>query len=274
MVFVKYFDKGSTVLGAEQMVPALAEHGVEGRIVHAHELAGIRDSILIFIKTSKVHHLVAARSRGNLLVLDVQDTLCFKRRLKNRPLYHGIIFRSQKPLDDYGDGKTSVKIYLQWNLNYQPNRVGDREFRLGYLGDPRSLEAWEQLPEVTYIGESGFFQEAPRFNCHLSIRSTRRDWLYKPTCKVSTAAACEANLVTTRDEGTVEVLGPDYPYYTDGDDPESIRRTIALARESFGTEMWEAGLAKMREVKETHRLEKVACDYVDFLTRLEGSSGA
>jgi hypothetical protein len=270
VIFVKYFDKGSTVLGAHQMSEALAARGIPSRVIYAHELAGIRGSTLVFIKTSRLHHLAAARLRGNRLVLDVQDTLSLKKRLKNRWLYHGVIFRSQRPLDDYANGRfRAANIYLQWNPRFQPNAVGGREFKLAYFGDPRSFELWGELPGVPCLGEDRFFAAARDYNCHISIRSPRREWLYKPTCKVSTAAACAANLITTRDEATLEVLGPDYPYYTEPD-RESVLRTIGYARESFGTEVWQAGLNKMDAVKETHRLERIADRYVEFLTAIEG----
>lgn len=268
VVFVKYFDKGSTVLGAHQMEPALAKLGIESRTVYSHEIGKIEDSILVFIKKARLHHILRARLQGNLTVLDVQDTLCFKRGLKNRPFFHGLIFRSQKPLDDHGIGaERSAKIYLQWNVNYRPNAVGDDKFSLAYLGDPRSFSYWEELAGVPCVPEDHFFAESPKYNCHISIRTQPRDILYKPTCKISTAAACDANLITTRDEASLEVLGEDYPYYTDSD-PESLRRAIEFARESFGGPEWNAALAQMRRLREEHSLPNIASQYRDFFTVL------
>ncbi len=269
VVFVKYFDKGSTVLGAHQMETALREAGVKSRTIYASQLGDVSDSILVFIKKGQVHHLLGARARGNLLVLDVQDTLCFKRRLKNRWLYHGIIFRSQRPMDDYGNGSAlPTKIYLQWNPNYRPNRVGDQEFRLAYFGDPRSFGHWGQLDGVPCIPEQRFFEEAPNYNCHISIRRAPREVLFKPTCKVSTAAACHANLITTRDAASVEVLGSDYPYYTEPD-AASVRQAIERARASFGGAAWRAGLERMRAVEESHALGNIVGRYLAFFARLD-----
>ena len=271
IVFVKYFDKGSTVLGAHQMEAKLTERGLEARTLYARELGEVRDSILVFIKKGQIHHLLAARRRGNLAVLDVQDRLCFKKRLKNRRLFDGVIFRSQKPLDDYGDGDPfAVKIYLQCNPHFQPNTVGDAEFKLGYIGDPRSFEFWESLPDVPCVAEDRFFEGARAFNCHISVRTTPRDFLYKPTCKVSTAAACEANLITTRDEATLEVLGPDYPYSTEPD-RDSIVAAIDRARESFGSPAWHAGLQAMRRVRESHDLDRITDEYLDYFGRLDAA---
>jgi len=268
VVFVKYFDKGSTVLGAHQMEAALAELGVESRTLYADEIGNIEDSILVFIKKARLHHLLRARLQGNLTILDVQDTLCFKRRLKNRPWFHGILFRSQKPLDDYGgNAEGSVKIYLQWNVNYRPNTVSGKKFKLAYFGDPRSFSYWGELAGVPCVPEGRFFDESPNYNCHLSIRTSPRDVLYKPTCKISTAAACDAALITTRDEASLEVLGEDYPYYTESD-PESVRRAIEFARESFGGPLWNATLAQMRQIREEHSIKSVASQYQDYFSAL------
>lgn len=250
------------------MEPALRRLGIDSRSLYAHEISDAEDSILVFIKKARLHHVLRARLRGNITILDVQDTLCFKRRLKNRPFFNGIIFRSQRPLDDHGVGTDrSAKIYLPWNVNYRPNGVGNSEFRLAYLGDPRSFSYWDDLPGVPCIPEDRFFTEAPGYNCHISIRTQPRDILYKPTCKVSTAAACDANLITTRDEASLEVLGEDYPYYTDSD-PESIRRAIEFARRSFGGPVWNAALEQMRQIREEHSFDSIATQYRDFFATL------
>ena len=47
VIFVKYFDKGSTVLGAHQMGRALQEMGFESRTAYAREVGDVRDSIPI-----------------------------------------------------------------------------------------------------------------------------------------------------------------------------------------------------------------------------------
>lgn len=268
IVFVKYFDKGSTVLGGHQMSDALTARGLESRTVYADEIKEIRDSILVFIKKADLRHLVRSRWQGNTTVLDVQDTLCHKRFLKFKPLYDGLIFRSQKPYDDFGSGNgRSTRIYLQWNAAYTRHQAPDDELRLVYLGDPRSFSYWHRLPEVPCVDQVGFFEEAKKYNCHISIRTDPRHVLYKPTCKVSTAAACSANLITTRDAGSLEVLGPDYPFYTDPD-PAGIRRTIAYASKTLGGPVWEAALAKLREVRETHDLKRITSQYIAYLTRL------
>src|SRR4051812_14956347 len=91
VAFVKYYEKGSTVMGADQIAAGLAARGWNAVSIPVRELPTIRQGILIFIKTSRFDQLLLARRRGNRLVLDVQDTVVFKRRIKNRWLFDALI---------------------------------------------------------------------------------------------------------------------------------------------------------------------------------------
>ena len=265
--FVKYYDKGSTIMGADQVGEALRARGYEAHSVYPKDLKDVRDSILVFIKTSKLHHLLAARRRGNRLVLDVQDTVVFKRRIKNRWLYHALIFKNGRQLRDFSaPGALNRVIYHQWDPRYVVNTLGGKELRIAYLGLSRSLSLWGELPGVDYF-DGDYFRRALDYNCHLSVRDEGKEFLYKPNCKVSTAAACGANLVTTRDESTVELLGPDYPYYAEPT-TESLIATIEKARSTFGGPEWQRGLETMREVRERTSMDRIVDDYLKLFEEL------
>lgn len=265
--FVKYYDKSSTILGADQISEGLRARGLDARAIYPGELGAIRDAVLVFIKTSKVHHLLGARRRGNRTVLDVQDTVVFKRSVKNRWLFDGLLFKNRRQLADFASPKQlSRVIYHQWDPRYAPNRVADGAFHSGYFGDERSFPLWNRLPGTDFHA-TDFFRLALDYNCHLSYRPPGRDFLYKPNCKVSSAAACAANLVTTADESTLEFLGPDYPFYIEPTE-EAIAPGVERARALFGGPEWREGLARMREVREKTRLERVLDDYLSFFAEL------
>lgn len=267
VAFVKYYEKGSTVMGGDQIAAGLRDRGWNARSIPVGELGGIERGILIFIKTSRLDHLLLARARGNRLVLDVQDTVVFKRRIKNLWLYDALILKNRRQLADFGrPGRADCLIYHQWDPRYSVNQAPRDRLVLGYLGLSRSLALWGSLPGVEYV-DDGYFEAGKRFNCHLSIREPGRELLYKPNCKVSTAAACDANLITTRDESTVELLGEDYPFYCE---PErgSILDAIERARSAFGTPVWRRGLERMRQVRELTCIDRVLDDYEALLRRL------
>ncbi|HEV7515432.1 MAG TPA: hypothetical protein VGR07_03960 [Thermoanaerobaculia bacterium] len=276
VLFVKYYDKGSTVMGADQVSEALRALGVDARSVHVQDIAQVRGAILVFIKTSRWQDLWRARRRGNTVILDVQDTICFKRRIKHARLWDGLIFKSRRALDDFAtDRSEPVVLYHQWDPRYRPHQAGLAELKVAYLGHRRSLQRWDELPGITCIDEDALraagrygdlMTAALPFNCHFSIREEEREFLYKPNAKVSTAAACDVNLITTPDEIAVELLGPEYPYYTDVDGA-SLARALEKARETLGGPVWQRGLERMAEVRERTRIERIAYDYVDYFKR-------
>jgi hypothetical protein len=272
--FVKYYDKGSTDIAGHQVSDALSQIGVESAVIRDADLADVSDAILVFIKTSRWHHLVAARRRRNKLVLDVQDTLAFKRRIKNAWAYDGVIFRNARALKDFGSPKRLDRVIRQhWDLRYQPNDVQRRELRIGYFGLERSLRLWRRIPGVDYFSPGGdrfpddYFRHAAGYNCHVSIRQSGRESLYKPNNKVSTAAACEANLVTTADESAVELLGADYPYFTEPDLP-SVLSAIQKVHDTFGSTTWTAALDRMRLVKEKTSIGRIRDETIRYFNEL------
>jgi hypothetical protein len=276
VLFVKYYDKGSTVMGADQMSEALRAQGVDARSVHVEDIGEVRGALLVFIKTSAWLDLWRARRRGNTVILDVQDTVCFKRRIKHARLWDGLIFKNRRALQDFASNRSEpVVLYHQWDPRYRPHQAGLDELKVAYLGHRRSWKRWDETPGVTCIDEdalraagrySDLMTAALPFNCHLSIREERREFLYKPNAKVSTAAACDVNLITTPDEISVELLGADYPYYTDAD-PASLARALEKARETLGGPVWQRGLAAMARVRERTSIERIAGDYVEYFRR-------
>ncbi|HEX2162525.1 MAG TPA: hypothetical protein VHM02_01110, partial [Thermoanaerobaculia bacterium] len=198
--FVKYWDRGSTALGADQMAPALARLGVPARAVYAEELPALADAVLVFVKRADLRDLVAARRRRCRLVLDVQDTLVYRRWISHWPLYDGVIFRNRRQEADYAPPRALCRtIYHHWDPRYRPHVNGHDALRVAYVGIPRSFAIEARRDDVAMIGPERWFAESPSYNAHLSVRATRRERLYKPNAKVATAAACAAVLITTRD---------------------------------------------------------------------------
>jgi hypothetical protein len=266
--FVKYFEKASTILAGDQVAEALRGCGIEAHAVSASETSHLRDAILVFIKTSRLDHLVRARLRGNVLIQDPHDTLVFKRLIKNRWLYDGVIFRNRASAQDFArPGIASRVIPLHWDPRCRPRSVDDSVLRVGYLGDPRSMRLYGKIPGVAFVSDD-YFAHLGRFNCHLSLRSGSKEMRYKPAVKVSIAAACGANIVTTRDASAIELLGDDYPYYTEPG-LDAVTATIEHARATLGGPVWRAGLERMRGVAERTRLDRLLDSYVDFFASFD-----
>jgi len=263
LIFVKYYDKASTILGADQISQGLRERGHDSHSIYPDRIGEFRDSIMVFIKTSRLPDVVRARRQGNRTVLDVHDTVVFKRHIKNSWAFDGLLFRNRLQLRDFGRAnKNDRVIYLQWDPRFRSNTVGDGELCVTYLGDRRSLRLWNQIPGVTCLDDD-YFNRAKHFNCHLSIRQPGREFRYKPGIKVSIAAACDAVLITTPDQSATEFLGSDYPFYT-GHELADIRQTIDRTREALGGPEWKEAQSRLREVREQTRLDRILDEYTTY----------
>src|ERR1700709_618415 len=102
VAFVKYYEKGSTVMGADQIAEGLRARGWDARSVPVASVASVEPGILVFIKTSRLDPPLRVKARGHKLVLDVQDTVVFKRWIKNKWLYDALIFKSRRQLAYFG----------------------------------------------------------------------------------------------------------------------------------------------------------------------------
>jgi hypothetical protein len=264
--FVKYYQKGSTDIAADQMAEALQRRGIAARSLFAGDIGDLRDAVLIFIKRADLGHLLGARRRGNVLVADVHDTVVFKRGVRFGPLYHGMIFRNRRACEDFGRGRPgAVVIPHHWDARYRPNDAPLDRLRLAYIGEARSFPPGWSLPGVEML-VSDWFARAPAFNAHLSVRRPGREMLYKPNMKVVTAAVCAAVLITTRDASALEHLGESYPFYC-GESEEEVIAAIRDAEDRLGDPRWQRALEILAEVKARTTLERITDLYVDYLQR-------
>jgi len=264
--FVKYYQKGSTDIAADQMAVALRRRGVAARSIFASEIQGLHDAILVFVKRIDLLDLWRCKRAKNPIVVDVQDTVVFKRGIRYAAAWDGMIFRSRRALDDFGRGRAgAVLIPQHWDERYRPRTVPDDRLRLGFIGDPRSLPFEEPVPGLTAVFDD-WFGRAGEFNAHLSVRGTRREQLYKPNNKISTAAACNAVLLTSRDEAAREHLGDDYPFYTDPDREAVIAAIAVLERRVGGTD-WKRALEQLAAIRVATSLDRTTGLYLDYLSR-------
>jgi hypothetical protein len=272
--FVKYNDRASSVQGGDHIAEALRARGHDAWTVSPSQVRDVRDAILVFIKTSRWWHLERARRNRNRTVLDIQDTLVFHRRIKNRSLFDGIIWRNRRQFEDFGQaGQANRILYHHWDPRYTANRLDGSRLAIGYLGVAESFPLWGKVPGVDCFDDD-YFRQAVGYNCHISVRPPGRHHLYKPNCKVSTAAACEANLITTRDKSSEELLGDDYPYYVDSPAMADVLRGVEKARTTFGGPLWREGLARMAQVREKTSIERETDGYIDFFRELGAEPSA
>ena len=274
----------------------LQKHGYTSDCFVREVPTNLVDSIFIFIKFYDRDLAERLKSQNNIVLLDVLDGYNKNNfrppGVANSPIitsptapfiedyFNGYIFSVRQLLSDVkhllpSDTINEV-IYEKFDpqvLKYK-NAMEKSEipykFRLGFIGAPENILHWgnsqirESLTAVYDFAEQPKY--APYFTCHYSVRiENSADFLYKPTSKLCTAAGAGANIIHTRDSSIVEIIGPDYPYYTTSD-AKAVLSTIEFARESFEGAPWREGLEMMAIAKERLNIDRICgVDYIKYL---------
>ncbi len=143
-----------------------------------------------------------------------------------------------------------------------------RPFRCGYVGERKNALLPADIAGEVECIEVRFARDFPaalapmaRLTLHYGVRpgppADARQ--YKPFTKGFTAAACGANILVNREaDDAVALLGEDYPFLVSASDPADIAAGFDRAKESFGTPLWQEGLARMRRLPELVTPEALA----------------
>ena len=126
------------------------------------------------------------------------------------------------------------------------------------------------------------FSNPSRYSCHYGVRSpivfsvdgqkiNYEQWVTKTGGKVSTAAVCGSNIITSLDPSVRELIDESYPYAIDTEDPDFIDNyqeicsdMINKAKLTFGKKEWKEGLKIMNDVREKTTTKKITNKYIEF----------
>lgn len=139
----------------------------------------------------------------------------------------------------------------QWDHRIEGQAPTDR-FIPGYVGQRFNLRQELNIPIVSDPAQH--LSALPLFNCHFAEHATPQSWLCKPATKVAAASAVGAVIVTDRASSALELLGPEYPFYS----CPTLLDGLWKAKKAFGQQAWEEAQEIMRKVKERTSLESVA----------------
>ncbi len=283
---------GSARLRAVQIREALNLRGWDTAVrPHSREE---KNAILIYIKGDAIEDMESARRRGNRVIVDLIDPhqRTFHqenadgtvRRLQpievDPSLFDGLIFVNQFVQKLFA--RKSLAIPHRVLLHPWDNRFGvpnvHHEFglvSLGHSGDHVHLPELKMIELTHHVLTKNAIDDVKQFACHISIRSMdgigspekfgdpAMRYHSKSNIKVSTAAACGANLISSRDPGATLVLPTEYPFWYDENKP--LDEHVRQVRGEFGTAVWKQALEMMLGVRERTKTERVARDYEEFL---------
>lgn len=277
ITFLKRSDHGAAELRADELSLYLQESDVEAStMLWGTAVKGVRDCIVVFVKYPHVAMATHLKKQGCKLVWDVLDFFAVPREAVDVGmvgLLDAIIVPTLPTVAALHPiipkGCTMIRIPHAWDRRIKVWKRED-EFRAGYIGQQFNHAHMEEIPDVLGIYQwAQMTQYAGLFNCHYNVRHPlSAAGQYKPGTKLATAAAVGANIVTTRDAATIELLGNEYPYYTDPE-LEAVQSTLKRARFEYGTDTWLAGLEQMAQMREQLSPRRIAQDYVELFSGMD-----
>lgn len=251
----------------EQMAAALRETGYNATCMGPKDAIEAKNSIVIWVRRA-MHDwlgkgLAKQKKNGNILVYDPLDRIEFE---PVHPLMDAIIFPSIHQYRQYAipDGMLRYMLWHHWDPALESKNYERNSFELGYWGYRTScLHVFNTCERKNALTSARHFEYPDedwfeRVSCHYSIRDYDRGFGWRPTTKISTAAACNCNIIVTRDPMSEELLPADYPYFVNGYDYEDVKKTIDYAKSTYKKKVWNYGLECMLHVKRFTSLKRCA----------------
>jgi len=184
---------------------------------------------------------------------------------------------------EYSEGYFNSLNYLLTNLKGASSEEQEK-YVLDFIASGKCQENKNQIDSIT---------SPTRYSCHYAVRApfyTRSytdstklvydQWITKTGGKVSTAAACGANIVTSLDPSVRVLIDENYPYSIDTETDEFrenynqiCREMIIKAKETFGKKTWFEGLKILEDVKNRTTTHRITLDFIDFFKELYETKG-
>lgn len=233
----------------------------------------IDNSIIVFIKFFPFKEVLKAIKKNCILVYEIMDNYNPFLLENEKMICDAIIFPNKTMQTDFkyslSPNVKSLVIPHHWDSRFGEanTKQKDNEFSLAYFGSNHDKNAIfsDKLNIPRFTNFPDHLKYKDKFNCLYSMRKEgTHDFLYKPSTKVVTASAIGANIITSKEPSAVELLGEDYPYFTDTDFP-SVKKTIEYAKKTFGKEVWFDALKTMKKIKKKTDINFVVDSYIKLL---------
>jgi hypothetical protein len=237
-----------------------------------------KDQIVVCVKWFDRSLMDRLRNYDCKIIFDVVDgylKVHMRKKFLNNPPWNGsvdgVIASNDKMLADILpklNGPQATRIYHHWDPDIQLiNKAGN--IKAAYIGTPKNIYPVKRFDNVKYICEyNKWFSEGSLYDVHLSIRKPNtRNFFYKPNTKLSFAARCKANMISSGESSHRELLPPDYPFFVN-DDYDEIQNMINYAISDKSIEDRKYGLACMADVEKMTSPSSIAKDYIDFFEKI------
>ena len=261
----QYRYSGSTVMRGEQL-SRLAVAALPDRTVRYTALGtDIRNSVVFLtkgaLKAMTMPLLERLKSNNNVLLFDLVDET-------PPPITQDyadvIVAASYSAFLEHSRLYPHIRVALV-NHHVDPRVAGTGQtppqdrLRAAYFGEQINTvlsPGIEEEVDVVHIDtsreSSAWIDRLGEYNLHYAVRATRELDHFKPFLKGFTAAHCGANILIQDSQAeALHWLGSDYPFLLRGQvTNDSVLASLAHLRDSFGGELWNEGLSRMRDVKD------------------------
>ena len=267
---------GTYYLRGVQVQKELKRKNVNSRIISSKRIGRIKNSIIVFVKHINKELCEIAKKNNNIIIYDILDgydqtlelqhidglilsTELSRVNFKNhenlitKVIYHHIDTRLEKIIKPQNQSTT-------FNMAYIGNLPGKTD-NVSFIDKLQNIELIET--DTRYAKRNGWMKKIGTFNCHYAVRVDEIQRISKPLAKIGVAAICNSNIIISKNSAATELLGDDYPYYTE-DNYESVKEVVDFAKSSYGSAIWNKGIGKMNELKHRLSLEKMIDEYIDF----------
>ena len=267
---------GTYYLRGVQVQKELKRKNVNSRIISSNRIGRIKNSIIVFVKHINKELCEIAKQNNNIIIYDILDgydqTLELQHidglilstelsrgnfenheNLLTKVIYHHIDTRLEKIIKPQNQSTT-------FNMAYIGNLPGKTD-NVSFIDKLQNIELIET--DTRYAKRNGWMKKIGTFNCHYAVRVDEIQRISKPLAKIGVAAICNSNIIISKNSAATELLGDDYPYYTE-DNYESVKEVVDFAKSSYGSAIWNKGIGKMNELKHRLSLENMIDEYIDF----------
>ena len=278
------FKAGTNILRGEKISECLINMGVKCSCVTSIP-ENTSNSILVFVGnftgrySISLDELKRLKLNNNKIILDVVDKLTYLNLYleKETPYYHildGVIFPNKFSENHFMQDLSckSTTIYHQYDSRLTDSPINkSQDFGVCYVGvvyqDPYFINPPDWL-DITNIGVMSdinkMFEILRKYPIHFSHRSPNiQDFYFKPSTKISIAAATNSTFITSKDKTVVELLGEDYPLYID----ENINKTNKLVdhlKFEFGRNNLNSYIQLLKPIKEKLNINSICKEYINF----------
>ena len=282
------FKAGTNILRGKKISECLNNMGVKCSCVTSIP-KNVNNSILIFIGNFTGRYSISLdglqklKSNNNKIILDVVDKLTYLNLYleKETPYYYildGIIFPNKFSENHFMQDLSckSTTIYHQYDSRLTDFPINkSQDFGVCYVGvvyqDPYFMNPpdWLNITNIEIMPDiNNIFKILKEYPIHFSHRSPQiQDYYFKPSTKISIAAATNSVFVTSKDKTVVELLGENYPLYIN-EDMDKTNKLINHLKLEFVNSNLDSYIELLKPIKEKLSINSICKEYINFFKQL------